>query len=49
MRYGNQKIYHIEEIDFSLNPNSQFDYDKIKGKISYKDYYKTKYLVDVKN
>lgn len=49
MRYGNNKIYHIEEINYNLNPTKTFYHEKEKGEISYIDYYKKNYNITIKD
>ena len=48
-KYGNLKIYKIEEIDKKLSPKSTF-YDNKEGKdLTYIEYFKTRYGVSIKN
>ena len=48
-KYGNPKIYKIEDIDYHQTPKSKF-YDNKEGKeITYLDYYKKNYGVNIKN
>jgi aubergine-like protein len=49
MKYGNMKIYRIEEIDFKQNPQSKFFNIKEGKDVTYIDYYKTRYGVNIKN
>ena len=42
-RYGKRKTYKILEVDYKLNPNSQFRSDKLGGLITYSEYYKKTY------
>ena len=48
-QYGNPKIYKIEDIDYDQTPKSKF-YDNKEGKeVTYLDYYKKNYGVNIKN
>ena len=49
MKYGNLKVYKIENIEFKMNPKCTFYYSKEGKEISYIDYFKTKYGYQIKN
>ena len=46
--YGRNRTYVIEGFDRKLNPTSTFHHHKREGKISYIDYYKEAYHIDIK-
>lgn len=48
-RYGNPKIYRIEEIDYKQNPKCLFYFTKEGKEVSYIYYYKVEYGVEIKN
>lgn len=48
-RYGNPKIYRIEEVDNKLNPNCLFYFSKEGKEVTYLYYYQKEYGVKIKN
>ncbi|CAB3369856.1 Hypothetical predicted protein [Cloeon dipterum] len=46
-RYNN-RLYRVDDVDFSLNPNCTFDRNKDE-KISFKEYYKTHYNLQIRD
>lgn len=43
----NRKTYRVDDVDFSMNPLSTFDQNGVK--VSYRDYYKKMYDIEIKN
>ena len=45
----NNKTYRVDEVDFEKNPLTTFHLRKENRDITYKDYFKSKYDVDIKS
>jgi len=45
MTHYNRKTYHVSDVDFTMNPMSTFD--KQGTPCTYRDYYKSRYSVDI--
>ncbi|XP_026821095.1 piwi-like protein Ago3 isoform X2 [Rhopalosiphum maidis] len=43
----NRKTYRVDDVDFSINPLTTFDQNGVQ--VSYKDYYKKMYDIEIKN
>ena len=48
MTHYNNRTYRIDDVDFSMNPNSTFPLRKEDREISYLEYYKTRYNLEVR-
>jgi aubergine-like protein len=49
MTHYNKRTYRIDDIDFTMNPMSTFHLRKEDRDITYAEYYKKRYEVDVRN
>ena len=49
MTHYNNRTYRIDDVDFSMNPKSTFHLHKEDREISYLEYYRTRYNVQIRN
>ena len=49
MTHYNKKTYRIDDIDFTMNPMSVFHLRKEDRDVTYVEYYRTRYEVEVRN